>query len=65
MNSIAEDLLEKLATEAGQMCKIAKKQTMGLPEAEAATKLCLHGELRAHALLEGRKALTTTKANKK
>eukprot|EP01066_Platyproteum_vivax_P010266 Platyproteum_vivax@DN4574_c0_g1_i1.p1 len=58
MNSFVNDLFEKIATEAGKLCKYAKKDTLSSREIQTAIRLVLPGELAKHAVSEGTKAVT-------
>ena len=51
------DLFESLATEASTLVLKDKSRTLGAREVAAAVKLRLHGDLRAHAMSEGAKAV--------
>eukprot|EP01066_Platyproteum_vivax_P010803 Platyproteum_vivax@DN4871_c0_g1_i1.p1 len=58
MNSFVNDLFEKIASEAGKLCKYAKKDTLSSREIQTAIRLVLPGELAKHAVSEGTKAVT-------
>eukprot|EP01066_Platyproteum_vivax_P007214 Platyproteum_vivax@DN2768_c0_g1_i1.p1 len=58
MNSFVNDLFEKIAGEAGKLCKYAKKDTLSSREIQTAIRLVLPGELAKHAVSEGTKAVT-------
>ena len=58
MNSFVNDTFEKVATEAGKLCKNNKKKTLSSREVQTALRLVLPGELAKHAVSEGTKAVT-------
>ena len=58
MNSFVNDTFEKVATEAGKLCKSNKKKTLSSREVQTALRLVLPGELAKHAVSEGTKAVT-------
>ena len=58
MNSFVFDTFERIATEAGKLCKINKKQTLDARAVQTAVRLVLPGELSKHAVSEGTKAVT-------
>ncbi|BAM42132.1 histone H2B [Theileria orientalis] len=58
LNSFVTDTFEKLATEAGKLCKYNKKETLSSREVQTAVRLVLPGELAKHAVSEGTKAVT-------
>ena len=58
LNSFVRDTFGKIATEAGNLVKFGKKQTLSAREISTATKLILPGELAKHANSEGSKAMT-------
>eukprot|EP00922_Rhytidocystis_sp_ex-Travisia-forbesii_P033700 GHVS01050040.1.p1 GENE.GHVS01050040.1~~GHVS01050040.1.p1 ORF type:complete len:122 (+),score=21.92 GHVS01050040.1:75-440(+) len=58
MNSFISDVFEKVATEAGKLCKYNKKETLSSREIQTAVRLVLPGELSKHAVSEGTKAVT-------
>ena len=57
VNSIVVDAFEKIATEAGNLCKMTKKMTLSSSEVQCAARLVLPGELSKHAVSEGTKAM--------
>jgi histone H3/H4 len=57
VNDIVHDLFERLAGEAGNMCKHNKKQTLDSNALKAAVKIILPGEIAKHAVSEAQKAL--------
>ena len=58
MNSFVTDTFEKIAAEAGKLCKYNKKDTLSSREVQTAVRLVLPGELAKHAVSEGTKAVT-------
>ena len=58
MNSFVNDTFEKVATEAGKLCKSNKRKTLSSREVQTALRLVLPGELAKHAVSEGTKAVT-------
>lgn len=58
MNSFVVDIFDRVATEAGRLCKYNKKDTLSSPEIQTAVRLVLPGELAKHAVSEGTKAVT-------
>lgn len=58
MNSFVGDIFEKIAAEAGRLCKYNKKDTLSSREIQTAVRLVLPGELAKHAVSEGTKAVT-------
>lgn len=58
MNSFVEDTFERIASEAGRLCKYNKKETLSAREIQTAVRLVLPGELAKHAVSEGTKAVT-------
>ena len=63
LNSFVSDTFEKMATEAGRLCKYGKKQTMSARDIQSACKLILPGELAKHAVSEGGKAMKKYSSN--
>ena len=57
VNSIVVDAFEKIATEAGSLCKMTNKLTLSSNEVQCAARLVLPGELSKHAVSEGTKAM--------
>ena len=57
MTSLVGDTFEKVAAEAGRLCKINHKGTLGSREVGTAVRLVLPGELAKHATSEGAKAV--------
>ena len=58
MNNFVTDTFEKIATEAGKLCKITKRSTLSSRDVQSAIRLVLPGELSKHAVSEGTKAMT-------
>ena len=58
MNSFINDIFERLAGEAGRLCRYNKKATLSSREIQTAVRLLLPGELAKHAVSEGTKAVT-------
>ena len=64
LNSFVRDTFEKIVTEAGNLTKYGKRQTLSAREVQSACRLVLPGELAKHALSEGTKALTKYQGSK-
>ena len=64
LNSFVADTFERIASEAGRLCKYNKRQTMTAREVQTAVRLVLPGELAKHAVSEGTKAVTKYQAAK-
>ena len=58
VNNFVTDTFEKIASEAGKLCRINKRSTLGSRDVQAAVRLVLPGELSKHAGSEGTKAMT-------
>ena len=58
VNNFVTDTFEKVATEAGKLCKITKRSTLSSRDVQSAIRLVLPGELSKHAVSEGTKAMT-------
>ena len=58
MNSFIGDVFERIATEAGRLCRYNKKKTISSREIQTSVRLLLPGELAKHAVSEGTKAVT-------
>jgi histone H2B len=58
LNSLINDMFDKIATEAGKLARYAKKPTVTSREIQTAVRLVLPGELSKHAVSEGTKAVT-------
>mmetsp|Transcript_3001 Transcript_3001/g.4618 ORF Transcript_3001/g.4618 Transcript_3001/m.4618 type:complete len:136 (+) Transcript_3001:58-465(+) len=55
LDSFLQDTFEKIATEAGKLCRYNKKSTMTQREIQTAVRLLIPGELGKHAVSEGSK----------
>lgn len=58
MNSLINDVFERIAGEAGRLCRYNRKSTLSSREVQTAVRLVLAGELAKHAVSEGTKATT-------
>jgi len=58
MNSLVNDTFEKVAAEAGKLCRYSKRSTVSSREVQSAVRLVFPGELAKHAVSEGTKAVT-------
>lgn len=65
MNSLVNDIFERLAAEAARLTTISKRQTMSSREIQSAVRLSLPGELSKHAISEGTKAVSKYTSNRK
>ena len=63
MNSFINDVFERVAGEAGKLCKYNGKATLSSREIQTAVRLTLPGELAKHAVSEGTKAVTKYTSN--
>ncbi|KAG6459116.1 late histone H2B.L4 [Manduca sexta] len=57
MNNFVNDMLEKIAVEAGRLVAHSKKTTMSSKDVQSAIRLLIPGELATHANIEGMKAI--------
>lgn len=64
MNSFINDVFERIAGEAGRLCRYNKKATLSSREIQTASRLILPGELAKHAVSEGTKAVTKYTSSK-
>ena len=64
MNSFINDTFEKIATEAGRLCRYNNRATLSSREIQTAIRLLLPGELAKHAVSEATKAVTKYSTNK-
>eukprot|EP00808_Paulinella_micropora_P026379 g59041.t1 len=64
MNSFISDVFERIAGEAGRLCRYNKKATLSSREIQTASRLILPGELAKHAVSEGTKAVTKYTSSK-
>ena len=58
MNSVVNDSFERVAAEAGRLCRYSGKGTLSSREVQTAVRLVFPGELAKHAVGEGTKAVT-------
>jgi histone H2B len=58
LNSMMNDMFDKVATEASRLSRYSKKPTITSREIQTAVRLVLPGELAKHAVSEGTKAVT-------
>lgn len=58
VNSFCNDVLERIAQEAGRLARYNKRHTVSSREVQTAVRLVLPGELAKHAVSEGTKAVT-------
>ena len=65
MQNMMGDLFESLATEASTLVLKDKGRTLSAREVAAAVRLRLPGDLRAHALSEGAKAVSRFNMNRR
>ncbi|KAL9988945.1 hypothetical protein ACROYT_G003443 [Oculina patagonica] len=63
MNSLINDIFERIANESSRLAKYAKRKTLGFRDIESAVKLLLPGELATHAISEGTKVVTRFKSS--
>ena len=63
MNSCMEGLERRIATQAGELARHSKTQTMRTKDLEAAVRILFPSELCSHGLIEGTKAVDRTKQN--
>ena len=64
MNSMCNDIFERLASESARLCAYNKKPTLTSREVQTAVRLLLPGELAKHAVSEGTKAVTKYTSSK-
>merc|ERR1712146_227604 len=64
MNSFIGDIFERIASEAGKLCRFNNKSTLSSREVQTAVRLILPGELAKHAVSEGTKAVTKYTSSK-
>lgn len=64
MNSLMNDMFERIAGEAGRLVRYSKTSTMTSREAQTAVRLVLPGELAKHAVSEATKAVTKYTSDK-
>ena len=58
VNNFVCDTFERVASEAGKLCKVTKRSTLSSRDVQSAIRLVLPGELSKHAVSEGTKAMT-------
>ena len=58
VNSMMNDMFDKISSEASRLARINKKPTITSREIQTAVRLVLPGELAKHAVSEGTKAVT-------
>ena len=58
VNSMMNDMFDKIASEASRLARINKKPTITSREIQTAVRLVLPGELAKHAVSEGTNAVT-------
>ncbi|XP_022208835.2 histone H2B-like [Drosophila obscura] len=64
MNSLVNDLFERIASEASRLGHYNKKSTITSREIQTSVRLLLPGELAKHAVSEGTKAVTKYTSSK-
>uniref|UniRef100_UPI00398F3BCF histone H2B 1.2-like n=1 Tax=Pristiophorus japonicus TaxID=55135 RepID=UPI00398F3BCF len=64
MNSVVNDILERIAGEASRLAHYNKRRTISSREIQTAVLLLLPGELAKHALSEGTKVVTKYTSSK-
>ncbi|CAJ0604529.1 unnamed protein product [Cylicocyclus nassatus] len=64
MNSLVNDVFERIAAEASRLAHYSKKSTISSREIQTAVRLILPGELAKHAVSEGTKAVTKYTSSK-
>jgi len=57
LNSLIQDIFERVGSEGRQLVKYNRRHTMGTREVQTAVRLILPGELAKHAVSEGTKAV--------
>ena len=57
INNFVVDTFDRVAFEAGKLCRLTKRSTLSSRDVQAAAKLVLPGELAKHAVSEGTKSL--------
>ena len=58
LNNLVTDTFDRVAREAGRLCRYSNKATLSSREVQTAVRLVLPGELAKHAVSEGTKAVT-------
>ncbi|XP_012508178.1 PREDICTED: late histone H2B.L4-like [Propithecus coquereli] len=64
MNSLVNDMFERLAGEAARLAQYSSRTTLTSREVQTAVRLLLPGELAKHAVSEGTKAVTKYTSSK-
>ena len=64
MNSLVNDMFDRVACEASKLAKYNKRSTISSREVQTAVRLLLPGELAKHAVSEGTKAVTKYTSSK-
>jgi len=64
MNSLVNDIFERLANESARLSAHTGRSTISSREIQTAVRLILPGELAKHAVSEGTKAVTIYKSSK-
>ena len=64
MNSMVNDMFDRIGSEASKLAKYNKKSTISSREIQTAVRLLLPGELAKHAVSEGTKAVTKYTSSK-
>uniref|UniRef100_UPI00398E79C4 histone H2B 1.2-like n=1 Tax=Pristiophorus japonicus TaxID=55135 RepID=UPI00398E79C4 len=64
MNSLVNDILERIAGEASRLAHCNKRRTNSSRESQTTVRLLLPGELAKHAVSEGTKAVTKYTSSK-
>ncbi|XP_074051340.1 histone H2B type 2-K1 [Macrotis lagotis] len=64
MNSLVNDIFERLAGEAARLAQYSGRTTLTSREVQTAVRLLLPGELAKHAVSEGTKAVTKYTSSK-
>ena len=57
VNNFVTDTFDRIATEAGRLCRMHKNMTLSSRDIHTAIRLVLPGELSKHAMSEGTKAM--------
>ena len=57
VNNFVSDTFDRLATEAGKLCKLTKRNTLSGRDMQSAIRLVLPGDLSRHACSEAVKAM--------
>ena len=57
MDSLAHDILERIAVDAGRLARYNKKHTLSSREIQTGVQLVVPGELAKHCVSEGAKAV--------